>query len=243
MNKFYALSISTILTLAIFFFTTYNLQESRETVIVSRVIDGDTLKTEDGRTLRLLNINAPEKNVESHEKAMSFLKLLENQSIEIESLGFDKYQRTLVRIYSPEYINLELVRSGLASKFLVQEKELKAFSEAEYYAIKSSLGIWNKSSYFGCIKVDIEKENEIVFLKNNCNVLSIKHWVIKDESRKSYLFGEINLGNISLHSSYGNDNSSDIFWKSSTNIWNNDRDSLYLFDEEGRIVGYETYGY
>jgi len=34
----------------------------KEKVVVERVIDGDTLVLVDGRTIRLLNINAPEKD-------------------------------------------------------------------------------------------------------------------------------------------------------------------------------------
>jgi len=48
---------------------------------------------------------------------------------------------------------------------------------------------------------------------------------------------------IALHSGSGIDNSTDLFWNLNSAVWNNDRDSLYLFDSDGRIVHYETYGY
>ena len=48
---------------------------------------------------------------------------------------------------------------------------------------------------------------------------------------------------ITLHSGSGSDNSTDIFWNSRGDIWNNDRDSSYLFDSSGGIAQYESYGY
>jgi endonuclease YncB( thermonuclease family) len=215
----------------------------KENVMVSRVIDGDTLVLEDGRHLRLLNINAPEKDSPLSAKATAFLKALENKSVEIEITGMDKYNRYLARIYNPEYINLELVSLGLASKFLVQEEELKTFSEAEKRAIDKSLGIWNKSVYFSCFNSRINEKDELVFIENKCDPIEVNGWQLKDESRKIYAFKDISLGSVSLHSSIGEDNSTDLFWNSKTDVWNNDRDSLYLFDSQGRIAHYETYSY
>ncbi|MEM4271300.1 MAG: endonuclease, partial [Candidatus Pacearchaeota archaeon] len=68
-------------------------------------------------------------------------------------------------------------------------------------------------------------------------------FTIKDESRKIYTFKNITFSSINLHSTIGEDNSTDLFWNSKTDIWNNDRDTLYLFDNEGGIAHYEKYGY
>ena len=42
--------------------------------MISRVIDGDTVELEDGRTIRLLNINTPEKGRPFSDEATDFLK-------------------------------------------------------------------------------------------------------------------------------------------------------------------------
>ncbi len=215
----------------------------RENIVVARVIDGDTLKTEDGKTLRLVNINAPEKGTFNYKQAMEFLLPFVNKSLEAEYLGEDKYQRTLARLYAPEYLNLELVELGLSSKFLVQESELKEFANAEKSAIENSRGIWNKSEYSDCFDSNTDSANEKVILINKCSKISMSGWFLKDESRKTYTFKNGFDGEIILHSGIGSDNSTDLFWNSKDNIWNNDRDSLYLFDSQGRIVHYETYGY
>lgn len=215
----------------------------RQTALVARVIDGDTLVLEDGRHIRLSNINSPEKDVSFSIQATSFLKSFENKSVELEILGIDKYSRSLARIYAPDYINLKLVSLGLASKFLVQEDELKLFSEAEETAISQSRGIWNKSIYFNCFSSEINQFDEIVILKNKCSDINLKDWQLKDESRKIYKFPDITIGEIKIHTENGNNNSTDLFWNSAVSVWNNDRDSLYLFDSQERIVHYEAYGY
>ena len=80
-------------------------------------------------------------------------------------------------------------------------------------------------------------------MDNNCPSLKVKDWTLKDESRKTYKFNDIKITKVILYTKKGNDNSTDIFWNSDTNIWNNDRDSLYLFDNKGGLASYETYGY
>ncbi|MCU0641974.1 MAG: thermonuclease family protein [archaeon] len=251
MKKRYALIFSLMVSLlaiiSISLFTEIDTHASkeirRENIILASIVDGDTLKTEDGKTLRLVNINAPEKGTPNYRQAIEFLSKYVNKSIEAEYLGEDKYQRTLARLYAPEYLNLEIVSLGLASKFLVDESELKEFAKAEKSAIARSIGIWNNSEYFGCFDSGIDSRNELIVLKNNCPKINLVGWYLKDESRKTYTFKKEMAGILILHSGAGEDNSTDLFWNSKENIWNNDRDSLYLFDSEGRIVHYEAYGY
>lgn len=252
MNRKISLIFALLISLLIFsnwYLFKSHSSSQMETAIVGRVIDGDTLVLEDGRTIRLLNINTPEKSEAGNELGANYLKSFENKSIQLNIKGIDKYQRTLARIYfenSEDYINLKLVELGYAKKFLVDEDELKEFSNAEKEAIENSLGIWSKSSYYGCFKADIDEEKEIVELTNICANISLSDWQIKDESRKTYVFKNINLNNnqnIILNSGEGWDNEKEIFWNQKTNVWNNDRDTLYLFDSESKIVLYSPYGY
>ena len=131
----------------------------------------------------------------------------------------------------------------MSSKFLVEPSELKIFSTAEREAITYEKGIWKKSDYYKCFNVSLDYRVEVVNIKANCKGLSLFNWTIKDESRKVYFFGNINADNINLHSTIGKDNETDVFWNSKTPIWNNDRDSIYIFDSEGKIVFYDDYGY
>src|SRR3989344_320608 len=237
-----ALLITLLLAINLFLIKNFN-HERRENVIISRVIDGDTLELNDGRKIRLLNINSPEKSDPGFDLSYNLLKQFENKTIEIEPISEDLYSRTLVRMYSPEYVNLELVKKGFASKFLVSGSELKDFAKAESFAISNSLGIWKKSNFYGCFTAEVDEHNEIISIINSCDSVNVNNWFLKDESTKQYEFDDINLGLVFLHSGIGEDNSTDLFWNSKYNVLNNDRDSIYLFDNNGKLVYYTTYGY
>jgi len=247
MNKKYAFILTVLLTGLIasnvFIFNYLSHMNIKETAVVSRVIDGDTLQLDDGRIIRLLNINTPEKGFFGAELAKNYLSNYENKSIELEITGTDKYLRNLGRIYSQKYLNLDIVEKGLASKFLVQDSELSDFAKVEEKAIKEGIGIWKHSEFFNCFNSVIDEKKEIVEIINICPKINVEGWILKDESRKSYKFKDTNLGKIRLHSEKGRDNATDVFWGNTQNIWNDDQDSLYLFDKKGGIVNYETYGY
>lgn len=249
MNRRYALILALLITIIVasdyyLIQGALNKNESpKESVFVSRVIDGDTLVLEDGRKIRLLNVNAPEKNMPHSGLAADFLRSYENRSIEIENEGMDKYGRYLARLYSPDYLNLELIKLGFSSKFLVEDSELNLFADAESDAIKNSRGIWKKSEYFSCFASEIDENAEVVTIINNCKGINVNGWYIKDESRKIYRFNNLVLGRISLNSSAGADSPTHLFWNQKTDVWNNDRDTLYLFDSSGNIVHYNAYGY
>jgi endonuclease YncB( thermonuclease family) len=236
-----AFLITCLIASNVFIFSTINKSE-KEFVSVGRVIDGDTLELQGGETIRLVNINTPEKNHLGYEEAKEFLQQFENQTVQIEKLGTDKYSRTLARIFTPEYLNLEIVKNGLATKFLVNEDETKTFAEAEESAILAEKGIWKKSEYFNCFETEINPSEEIVFIKNNCPEINVEGWKVRDESRKEYNFKNINLGEVTLHSFSGKDNETDIFWNTQE-VWNNDKDSFYLLDSQGALAYHNFYGY
>ncbi len=254
MNKKYAFILALLITILLantfFIFNFQSQKSSKETKILARVIDGDTIKTSDGQTVRLLNINAPEKGTLNAELSKQFLEKFLNKSIQLEITGYDKYKRLLARVYAPapqqDYLNLALVKFGLSSKFLVDKSELSEFANAEESAIGQGIGIWNHSAYFNCFKSKIFSKEEKVILESTCGQINLNGWYLKDESRKTYYFKNLSLGRairLAIHSNEGKDNSTDIFWNSKTDIWNNDCDSLYLFDSGGNIAHYETYGY
>lgn len=247
MQKRHALIISLLITFIIIviclFFSPSFAQSKKETAVIARVIDGDTLVLKDNRTLRLLNINAPEKDTLLAIPAYEFLKKLENKEIKVQITSKDKYNRYLARIYAPDYLNLELVKQGFSSKFLVDKNELKDFAKAERNAINNEKGIWKRSQYSRCFNIKIDQVKEIVLIENTCNSTNLDGWIVKDESRKMYTFPSITAGKISLHSSNGTNNLTDLFWDNKDPIWNDDRDSFYLWDSHGKLAAYYTYGY
>jgi endonuclease YncB( thermonuclease family) len=216
-----------------------------ETAIIQRVIDGDTFTTQDGKTIRLLNINTPEKSENFYSEAKQFVQQYENKTIILEITGQDKYKRTLARAYTLDniYINLEIMNQGLAKPLLVEDKETKIFNKALQQAINNQKGMWKHSPYHNCIKSTIDKINEKVLLQITCQDIQINDWTLTDESRKIYTITTNNKNLITLHSSIGNDNETDIYWNLKTNVWNNDRDTLFIFDNNNLLVHFNSYGY
>mgnify|MGYP001576587046 CR=1 FL=1 len=231
-----------------FLFQFLSAQQKLETAIVARVIDADTIELEDGRTLRLLNINAPESTFPNSALSTQFLKPYENSSIKFQITEKDKYNRNLAKIYSLDnsYINLELVKQGFASTFLVSENELKNFKQAEENAISQGKGIWKHSEYYNCLASTIEKEEEYIILTALCDTLDLELWKLKDESRKIFTFPNIKLNKdekLILYSREGVNNVFELYWNQKTNVWNNNRDTIYVFDSNGFIVHFNSYGY
>ena len=221
-------------------------QENKHIITIAEVIDGDTLKTTEGETLRLANINTPEKNKPGYDQAKNFLEKYENQTVTIEDLGADKYQRTLARIYTleGEYLNLRIIQEGLAVKFLVEPEETKLFSQAETLAVAQQKGIWTHSQHYNCIQADIDEKAEVIILTNACASINLNNWFLKDESRKTYTFHDTTITNaLVLHTTKGQDTTTEKYWNLKTNVWNNDRDTLYLFDDQDNIVTTQSYGY
>lgn len=213
----------------------------REHAIVSRAIDGDTLELEDGRHVRLLNINTPEKNEQGSKEARAFLSTLENKSVELEITGTEKYGRLLGRVYAPEYVNLEQVRLGNARMFLVDQNEIKEFKDAQEEARMEERGIWKHSRNYGCISAEINKKDEYVRLRKECDV-SLAHWTLQDESTKKYTFPEIRAREFTLYSGEGVNTQDALYWNKG-NVWNDDKDSLFIRDASSDLVFYYSYGY
>lgn len=175
----------------------------REQVKVSRVIDGDTVELEDKRHLRLANINAPEKNAIGYDASFLYSKKLEGKTVQIEVLGMDRDSRFVARIYDEKgctnYFNLAIVREGYASKFFVQESELRDFSRAERQAVEQERGIWKKSEYFGMFNVDIDAKSETVILSARNSLVSspnLEDWILKDESQEFFKFPRTDIKTI-----------------------------------------------
>jgi len=245
MEKRYAFFLAFLFTLLIggnyLFVKSGEIFPEREIVIIGRVIDGDTVELEDGRTIRLLNINTPERGKFFSDESTSFLKEFEDKPVELEIEGVGRYGRILGRLYYEEvYINLEIIRLGLAHKYLVEQKELGKFEKVEKEAKENELGIWQKSDHYGCLSVEINKYEEYVIIEDECGV-NFESWVIKDESTKSYKFNSLS-GRFTLYSEKGIDKDDKIYWGRGK-VWNDDKDSIFIRDEEGGLVYYDNYGY
>lgn len=244
MEKKSAFFISFMVTLLVvgnyLFF--YDFSSGREIVIISKVLDGDTIELDDGRRIRLSNIGAPEKGRYFSEEATEFLKEYEKESVELDIDGVGKYGRILGRIYSGEdYLNLKIVELGFAHKYLVEKKEVREFGEAEKNARAKELGIWKKSEKYGCLDVEINKYDEYIEIEDGCQE-DFENWNVKDESIKLYRFGKVLDNKFKIFSGKGKNKEGELYWGLQS-VWNNDKDSIFIRDENGLLVYYDSYGY
>lgn len=206
----------------------YSAEGAKTSLVVNKVIDGDTLDTSFGR-VRLLGINTPEKEQPFYPEARDYLKQFEGRQLGFEIREKDKYGRFLAYVFDGgELVNKNILQRGLANLYYYGEDEYYSeMKKAEEGARKNEIGIWKKSNNSLCIEmtdfkpIDTGSEKEVLELKNNCN-FSLKI-IIKDDANHIYN-EEIN--------------SSSVLRKELQNIFNDDGDSLFVRDENGLVLFY-----
>lgn len=207
------------------FGATGNAVATQEHVIM-RVLDGDTVELENGEKVRLLGINTPEKKTFFANESMSFTNQILNKTVLVESVEKDKYGRNLGYVfYKDELFNEEILRGGFAHIFIyTDDKYSDRLRKAEEEARQNEIGIWKKSPKFGCISIiefkylDIkESDNETLRLRNDCETMNV---LIKDDATHMYKEALKN----------------GIFEMQTQNIWNDDGDTLFIWDEKGLLM-------
>jgi micrococcal nuclease len=126
-------------------------------VYIARVIDGDTVKTGAGDSIRLLGVDTPEINWENNqqsefyaEEAREFtLKHLNKQNVllEYDQEREDQYGRILAYIYQDgQNFNQMLLEAGYASLMIVEpnDKFEAEFKNAVSEAREARKGIWSQ---------------------------------------------------------------------------------------------------
>lgn len=214
-----------------------------ESATVIEVIDGDTIKTNNNETIRLLHVNTPEKGEKCYSEAKTRLKeLVENKTVWLERdmKDKDKYNRKLRYVFLSyntdsknfdDFVNLIMIREGYALLLMIEPntKYQQIFERAIKDAAQEEGCIWSpKSNYFGCFSIEMfhydaegddcqNANDEYIVIKNSCKDINMKGWTIKDSSRKTYTFNNFtaktNLTFI-LHSGSGKDTKTDLFWNS-----------------------------
>lgn len=148
-----------LLALLVSYFYPNTIKNSGNKIIVSRVIDGDTIVLQTGEKLRYIGIDTPEinfgKNPQCYAlKAKEFnKKLVENKVVKIEKdiSDKDKYGRLLRYVYvnnestsSAIFINEYLVRQGYAivSTYPPDVKYIEDLLLAQKDARENNRGLW-----------------------------------------------------------------------------------------------------
>ncbi len=136
--------------------------EGKEKAKVTNVVDGDTVKLEDGRVVRYIGIDAPEtvhpqKPVQCFGKEASQLneELVENKEVWLEKdiSETDKYGRILRYVYVLENDNLIMVNKVLvekgyahASSYPPDIKYQEEFRKLEEEAQQNKVGLWTDNA-------------------------------------------------------------------------------------------------
>lgn len=220
---------------------------------VQRIIDGDTIVTNLGN-VRLLGINAPERSEQYHQEAKDFLEnLVLNKTIYLEfgKDKKDKYNRLLAYIISEnKNINLELVKNGYANYYFPSGKDIyySKFSEAWNQCIQENKNLCRASELkcSECIELKGFNHNEqkIIFF-NSCDFsCDLNGWKIHDEGRKRFTFNDFILGKNSevvIEVSSGVDSKEKLFWENEDYVWTSSGDTLFLRDNYGGLVLWQSY--
>lgn len=220
-------------------------------VHVTRVIDGDTIVTEN-YTIRMLGINTPERKDYLYEDARDFLNdSIFNKSVRLEfgKEEKDKYNRTLAYVfYNGENIDLKMIEMGFANPYFLKGKDrhYNKFFDAWNGCIEKNKNLCEKSTNkcSSCIslkKFDVYSEEIILY--NQCEwKCEITNWSIKNEGRKKFIFPKFVLeGNEEVKIIVEDEtNSNELFFWNEKTVWTKTGDTLFLRDEKGKLVLWKT---
>lgn len=172
-----------------------------ESVRVNYVYDGDTLKLEDGRKVRLIGLDTPEvfsrhKKINHDikaqgEKAKAALQQLLNRPAQRVSLAygaqrFDRYKRTLAHVFLSNGENLQawLIAQGYGVAFTTPPNDSMSdcYRQQEAQARKSDQGIWRLPQF------QIKRTYQLNKSSDGFHRLQAKITRIKQGKRKISLF-------------------------------------------------------
>lgn len=213
-----------------------------ETVFVSRIIDGDTIVS-DGKSIRLLGINAPEKGEKFYDEAKEFLETkITNKTVSLRfgKEKYDLYNRTLAYVfYNNMNLNLELVKKGLANYYFPSGKDFyySGFQGAWLDCLEENINLCEKSEdkCASCIELkELNVKSQEAVFYNSCGFsCDLTDWKIKDEGRKKFVFGDF-----VLNSGEEIKITADDFEENY--VWTRSGDTLFLRDGEGKLVLWEN---
>ncbi|MBU0898953.1 MAG: thermonuclease family protein [Nanoarchaeota archaeon] len=234
--------------------------DTENLVLITRVIDGDTVELENEERVRLLGIDTPEKGQLLYSEASERLReLVEGKSVLLESdqTNRDKYDRLLRNvILNRQNINILMVKEGYAFAYIIEpdhryESELRT---AQSYAHDNNLGIWQYESIENgfCIGIswfqynaagdDNENLNgEYIEFRNKCTYpLELTGWKLSDATEKTYVFDSFVIENkttFKLYTGSGEDSETKLYWGQIIQaVWNNDGDHLQMRNDKNELV-------
>lgn len=228
---------------------------------VHRVIDGDTIVLKDGRVVRYLGVNAPERVEAFYQEAKrANEELVLGREIKVvfdPRHPYDGGGRLLGYVFVDALlVNAELLRRGYAHLFCLEPIQYyQLFYHCQEEARQGRRGIWALKEYAGPFKVTTVKGDAPGDDRYNlngeyvriCNVSPVRHSLrgfrLCNRRGTCYTFarGELDPGYTALlFSGPGRDYLSGpqltFYWGSKVPLWDNDGDVAVLYDPHGEVI-------
>ena len=232
-----------------------------EIVTVARVIDGDTVELTDGRRVRYIGMNTPERDQPYYAEATEANRQLVEGirvGLETDQESFDRYGRTLAYVWANgQMVNLEVVQQGYANIFTVPPnvKYETEFLTAEREAREAERGLWAGADV--ALKItDLQanapgNDNEnpngewIEVTNQGSEPVTMTGYTLKDAANHIYTFDNFTLpvgSAFTLYSGQGQNSPTELYWGyNGESVWNNDSDTAFLRDADGRFVDMYAY--
>ena len=228
---------------------------------MAKVVDGDTIELTDGRRVRYIGINTPERDQPYYEEATAANRQLvdgKDVQLEFDQDTFDQYGRSLAYVWvDGQMVNFTMLNQGFANAFTVPPnvKYEAEFRQAEREAREAGRGLWAGSE----VKLKIvhieadapgsDRDNpngEWVEIANQgSEPVLMRGYTLKDEANHIYTFGafEVRPGSsFRLYSGRGQDGPRELYWGlAGESVWNNDADTAFLRDDAGALVDVFAY--
>jgi micrococcal nuclease len=235
--------------------------DNLESATVAEVIDGDTIELSDGRRVRYIGINTPEREQPYYQEATEANRQLvagQEVRLEFDQDTIDQYGRTLAYIWvDGKMANMEIVSQGFANvyTFPPNVKYEQEFRQAERAAREAERGLWAGSEV--ALKIihieanapgnDNENPNGewIEIANQGGEPVQMAAYTLKDEANHIYTFDDFTAApgmTFRLYSGQGGDGPTELYWGlNGESIWNNGGDAAFLRDADGNLV--DTYAY
>jgi endonuclease YncB( thermonuclease family) len=203
-----------------------NFLEDSETGFVERVIDGDTIVVE-GVSVRMLGIDAPERNEKYFWESLGFLDNLVFEREVVLKFGrekTDKYGRKLAYVYFDGInINKRMIEEGLANPYFPSggDNYYDEFFNVWENCLKKNVNLCEKSLHVCSECISLDRMAEYFLIENFCRVsCDFLGWSISGEGRKTEVFPKVVLNK-----------------KDSLKVHKTDfSGSVFLRDNEGMLV-------
>lgn len=157
------MKLKSILIIILFLLSTYTFADFNAKVV--KIVDGDTIHAKDYMSnktykVRLLGIDAPEKNQSFGNESTLFLKkritgkfvTIISKSNKNKPYTLDFYKRILGKVVLYDIdINLEMVQKGMAWHYKKYKKsqpkeDRHSYNKAEKEARKKNIGLWSNEN-------------------------------------------------------------------------------------------------